>query len=56
MEDSKSVSSASSSKKRKRDSPKYYAVRLGRKPGVYHTYEEVEDQVKGFAGAERQYN
>ncbi|KRL62777.1 ribonuclease H family protein [Lactobacillus psittaci] len=31
---------------------KYYAVKKGRKPGVYRTWEECEKQVKGFSGAE----
>jgi ribonuclease HI len=31
---------------------KFYTVRKGRKPGVYPTWAECEDQVKGFKGAE----
>lgn len=31
---------------------KYYAVRKGRKPGIYMTWPECQDQVKGFSGAE----
>lgn len=31
---------------------KYYAVRSGRKPGIYHTWEECKRQVIGFSGAE----
>lgn len=30
---------------------KYYAVREGRKPGVYATWPECEAQVKGYSGA-----
>jgi Caulimovirus viroplasmin len=40
--------------KRKRpgvDGVKYYAVREGRKPGVYSTWEECLSQVKGHRGA-----
>lgn len=31
---------------------KYYAVRSGRKPGIYLTWEECKSQVIGFSGAE----
>lgn len=31
--------------------PKWYAVRSGRKPGVYATWSECEVQTKGFSGA-----
>ncbi len=31
---------------------KYYAVRKGRTPGIYATWPECQDQVKGFSGAE----
>lgn len=30
---------------------KYYAVRKGKKPGIYRTWEECKDQVHGFKGA-----
>lgn len=30
---------------------KYYAVKVGQKPGVYETWSECEAQVKGFKGA-----
>lgn len=48
-----SVTSNGTSHKRKRggDSIKYYAVREGRKPGVYHTWEECLSQIKGHKGA-----
>lgn len=31
--------------------PKVYAVRIGRIPGVYKTWKECEEQVKGYKGA-----
>lgn len=31
---------------------KYYAVKKGRIPGVYMTWDECQEQVKGFSGAE----
>ena len=31
---------------------KYYAVRRGRKPGIYRTWDECKAQVIGFSGAE----
>jgi len=31
---------------------KYYAVRKGRTPGIYQTFEEAKLQVDGFSGAE----
>ena len=33
---------------------KFYAVRAGRKPGIYMSWEACKTQVHGFAGA--QYN
>lgn len=30
----------------------YYAVRKGRKPGIYETWNEAKEQVLGFSGAE----
>lgn len=30
---------------------KFYAVKVGRKPGIYGTWSETEEQVKGFSGA-----
>lgn len=41
--------------KRKRESkptqPKFYAVRIGKEPGIYHTWTECLDQVRGFPRA-----
>ena len=53
MEDSVSVKSsgtmASTGGKRKRPAePKFYAVRTGFAPGIYHTWEECLKQVTGF--------
>eukprot|EP01126_Amoeba_proteus_P061248 TRINITY_DN8202_c0_g1_i8.p1 TRINITY_DN8202_c0_g1~~TRINITY_DN8202_c0_g1_i8.p1 ORF type:complete len:395 (+),score=79.91 TRINITY_DN8202_c0_g1_i8:154-1185(+) len=31
--------------------PSFYAVAVGRKPGVYKTWEETQEQVKGYSGA-----
>ena len=31
---------------------KYYAVREGKVPGIYETWAECEEQVKGYSGAE----
>lgn len=41
---------ASASKKRKMEQ-KYYAVRAGKVPGVYLTYDECKEQCAGFKGA-----
>lgn len=30
---------------------KFYAIRIGRKPGVYTTWDDAQKQVKGFPGA-----
>lgn len=35
-------------KRKRADAPKFYAVHVGRKPGVYDTYAECIDQVKNF--------
>ncbi len=43
---------ASNGTKRKRDNmPKFYAVRVGYRPGVYHTWADCLEQVKGFKKA-----
>ncbi|TKA43451.1 hypothetical protein B0A55_12963, partial [Friedmanniomyces simplex] len=40
---------ASAGTKRKRDAQlKFYAVRVGKEPGIYHTWPECLDQVRGF--------
>lgn len=31
---------------------KFYAVRVGRVPGIYQTWGQAEEQIKGFSGAE----
>ena len=31
---------------------KYYAVKVGRKTGIFNTWEECKEQVDGFEGAE----
>ena len=31
---------------------KFYAVKIGRIPGIYQTWDETEKQVKGFPSAE----
>ncbi|KAF2840306.1 ribonuclease H-like protein [Patellaria atrata CBS 101060] len=53
-EDVKSESAstnASSGSKRKRAEPKFYAVRNGFTPGIYHSWADCFSQVKGFKGA-----
>ena len=30
---------------------KYYAVRIGRNPGIYHTWDECKREIMGFKGA-----
>lgn len=56
MEDTTSIKSGSTTAtngtKRKRSSePKFYAVRSGHKPGVYYTWADCLEQVKGFKKA-----
>ena len=42
----------SSGTKRKRASePRFYAVKVGSHPGIYHTWAECLDEVKGFKNA-----
>lgn len=36
----------------KNKNPRYYAVRTGRKPGVYHSWAECQAQVSGYSRAE----
>ena len=56
MEDTTSIKSggttASTGTKRKRQSEtKFYAVRIGHKPGIYYTWADCLEQVKGFKKA-----
>lgn len=59
MDDTASINSASQAEtlasngtKRKRSTdPKFYAVRAGYQPGVYHTWTDCLEQVKGFKKA-----
>ena len=30
---------------------KFYAVKEGKKPGIYHTRDECKEQVNGYSGA-----
>ena len=32
-------------------SKKFYAVKIGKKPGIYKTWEECQEQINGFSGA-----
>ena len=49
---SQAGTTASNGTKRKRDNmPKFYAVRVGYRPGVYHTWADCLEQVKGFKKA-----
>lgn len=46
---SQAGTSASNGTKRKRSTdPKFYAVRVGYQPGVYQTWRDCLEQVKGF--------
>jgi ribonuclease HI len=48
MGDAKSVTSATSSGKRKRTAgPAFYAVRVGRTPGVYYSWRDCEAEIRG---------
>jgi hypothetical protein len=48
MADARSATSKASSGKRKRSSPKFYAVKVGRKPGIYHSWEDCKAQTDGI--------
>jgi len=43
-----SMTSNTSSGKRKRSAPKFYAVREGRVPGIYHSWEDCKAQTDGM--------
>jgi Caulimovirus viroplasmin len=48
----KSAKTATSSLKRKRGNDhKFYAVKAGKTPEIYHSWTDCIDQVKGFPGA-----
>ncbi|KAL8827559.1 MAG: hypothetical protein Q9191_003110 [Dirinaria sp. TL-2023a] len=59
MDDALSVKSVSTgltaasagTKRRRAAEPKFYAVRAGFSPGVYHTWDDCKTQIKGFKGA-----
>jgi hypothetical protein len=42
------TTSIASSGKRKRSGPRFYAVRVGRKPGIYHSWEDCKAQTDGI--------
>ncbi|KAK8200628.1 hypothetical protein M8818_005942 [Zalaria obscura] len=44
-------STAPTGTKRKRAELKFYAVRTGHEPGIYHSWTECLDQVRGYKGA-----
>jgi hypothetical protein len=53
MDDAKSVTSNTSSGKRKRNAGSaFYAVRVGRTPGVYYSWLDCEAQTKGMRSSE----
>ena len=37
---------------RNKNKKKFHAIRVGREPGIYNSWDEVEKQVTGFSGAE----
>lgn len=41
--------SNTSSGKRKRNGPKFYAVRKGRTPGIYYSWPECQQQTDGVS-------
>jgi hypothetical protein len=43
--------STSSTKRKRGGESKFYAVREGRNPGIYHTWDDCLEQVKGHKGA-----
>ena len=54
MDSQRPVALPAAGTKRKRDSKstgKFYAVRIGRRPGIYHTWDECLSQVRGFPKA-----
>ncbi|KAL8952370.1 MAG: hypothetical protein Q9222_001706 [Ikaeria aurantiellina] len=59
MEDTASLKSASpvgtsisnGTKRKRATDPKFYAVRAGHQPGIYHTWADCLEQVKGFKKA-----
>lgn len=49
MGDAKSATSNASSGKRKRNAgPAFYAVRVGRAPGIYYSWTDCEAQIRGM--------
>ena len=59
MDDAASIESASAAgttasagtKRKRATEPKFYAVRVGNRPGIYHTWADCLEQVKGFKKA-----
>ncbi|KAF1810243.1 ribonuclease H-like protein [Eremomyces bilateralis CBS 781.70] len=42
------TTSSGGTKRKRNDGPKFYAVRTGFNPGIYHTYKDCLEQVRGF--------
>jgi hypothetical protein len=51
MKSEAAIMSASAGTKRKRSQPKFYAVRVGRTRGIYHTWDDCKAQTHGFKDA-----
>ena len=45
------TSSSHGTKRKRATDPKFYAVRVGNHPGIYHSWKECLEQVKGFRNA-----
>ncbi|KAI9845791.1 MAG: hypothetical protein M1838_001529 [Thelocarpon superellum] len=46
-----SIASSAGTKRKRGTEPKFYAVRVGHHPGVYHRWHDCLEQVKGFKNA-----
>jgi hypothetical protein len=42
--------------KRKREQAKFYAVRQGHTPGIYYSWADCQEQMKGYKGAVSKYS
>ncbi len=50
-DDTRSTSTSSSLKRKRKGDHKFYAVRTGHKPGIYHSWPDCQQQVTGYKAA-----
>jgi ribonuclease HI len=48
---SQEVAARAGAKRKRNAASRYYSVRVGRKPGIYHSWDECHTQVQRYKGS-----